>query len=138
MSVSPGVSGGDPKPSARHIWGIVRRTVDCLVNRDPLDLAACGGRGEHDHARKFRIQTRTVQRYPTALGRLMQPLHGVVAKAVAGDEARSRNDIDAGLEKTHHTSMSGSIGMYKHDVGVQRNDRFDVVRRGNAQGRQFA
>ena len=50
-----------------------------------------------------------------------------VAERVAGDERGGRHDVDARLEDAHHLVDVGPLGVVDDAVGLEREQRVDVV-----------
>ena len=50
-----------------------------------------------------------------------------LAERVAGDERRGRHDVDPGLEDPHHVVDVGPLRVVDDAVGLQREQRVDVV-----------
>ena len=101
---------------------------------EALDPAAHGAGAHGHHGGVARVDAAGVERGAAAQARLADALGGLLAVAVAGEHVHGRHHVAAGLEDALEVVEVGPVGHVRHAVGLQRQQRLDVVGGDHADG----
>ena len=105
---------------------VVARAVRRLEHRDRVDAVADARGEDGERVDEARIDAAAEHRAPTASARVFDRV-STVTERVTGDERRGRHDVDARFEDAHHLVDIGPLGVVHDAVGLERQQRVDVV-----------